>query len=72
MAFVYPIRVGNELFLRADECVERAHAVLLLGATLDRGKRNDAIVNDDSDLRVRRGRAREDYGMLSDMIIMVE
>ncbi len=59
MARPEPVRVRNDLALRVDEDGDRALPVLVLGAAADAGKGHDAVVDDDTNLRVGRGGAGE-------------
>ena len=50
MAFVYPVRLLDDLTHGGDESVEGTHTVLLLGTPTNTGERDYAVVDDDPDL----------------------
>jgi hypothetical protein len=50
-----PVRGADDLLLRLDKHVNRAHAVFLLGTAANAGERDHAVVDDDADLVSRKG-----------------
>ena len=59
MAAPLPVRLSNDLLLGRYEGVYGTHTILLVRAASDPCQRNDTVVYDDSDLRIRNGRARQ-------------
>ena len=56
---ILKVRITNDLLLRRNERINRAHPVLLRRASLDPGHGGDAVVDDDADLLPWDGRTLE-------------
>jgi len=59
MAIINPIRLLYDFLLSSNEHIYGTHPVILVRASTDASERNDTVVDDNPDLWVWNGRARQ-------------